>query len=167
MSDLDPAKLHVRFAGDAQPHGPLAPRCYTLTHSDRTGDLFLTIGSSYDRNQISGWYTRLMRDEVLAEWVVTAEGPALDIHVHVSGGLVFGSAAWRDRILRTHMPQVIQALRQGDAALFAAQAQLDQAPAIVHFHSHRPGLDRVEPWGALGEYALQGHGVGPSARPAA
>ena len=68
MNRLRPGKLHVRFAGGASPEGPVHPRCYTLTHSDATGDLYLTIGPAHDREQISGWYTRLMRDEVLAEW---------------------------------------------------------------------------------------------------
>jgi hypothetical protein len=29
--------------------------CYTLTHSDTTGELFLAIGPAIDREQISGW----------------------------------------------------------------------------------------------------------------
>ncbi len=68
MSRLRPQKLLVRFAPGVASEGPVAPRCYTLTHSDATGDLFLTVGPGYDRQQISGWYTRLMRDEVLAKW---------------------------------------------------------------------------------------------------
>jgi len=163
MSQLDPSKLHVRFQPGLTADRLALPRRYTLTHSDRTGDLFLTIADDYDRNQISGCYTRLMRDEVLAEWAGTPDGPALDIHCHVSGGVVFGSATWRDSILRTHMPQVIQAFRQGDAALFAVQAPLDRAPVRVHFHSDRPALDRIEPWGVLGDYTLHGRGVSPAA----
>lgn len=68
MGRLRPEKLHVTFAPGTQIEGPTVPRCCTLTHSDMTGDLFLTIGSTYDEQQISGLYTRLMRDEVLAEW---------------------------------------------------------------------------------------------------
>ena len=64
MSRLNPAKLHITFREGAAPDGPLIPRRYTLTHSDQTGDLFLTIGPEVNHAQISGWYTRLMRDEV-------------------------------------------------------------------------------------------------------
>jgi hypothetical protein len=60
----------VTFAAGVSSRGPVIPRAYTLTHSDSTGELFLGIGSTFDRHQIAGWYTRLMRDEVLAEWVV-------------------------------------------------------------------------------------------------
>jgi hypothetical protein len=67
LGHLNPKKLHVRVDGVMRDVFAL-PRCYTLTHSDRTGDLYLTIGSNFDCEQFSGWYTRLMRDEVLAEW---------------------------------------------------------------------------------------------------
>lgn len=66
MSKLDPGKLHVTFNGGTSPVDLEFPRRYTLTHSDLTGDLFLTIGREYDEEHISGIYTRLMRDEVLA-----------------------------------------------------------------------------------------------------
>jgi hypothetical protein len=68
VSRLAPHKLHVTFVSGVSREGPVVPRAYTLTHSDSTGELFLTVGPTYDRRQISGWYTRLMRDEVLAEW---------------------------------------------------------------------------------------------------
>ena len=71
MSRLDPARLSVRFRDRATAEGPVLPRRYTLTHSDATGKLFLTIEMDYDREQIDGWYTRLVRDEVLAEWLRT------------------------------------------------------------------------------------------------
>jgi len=66
MSGLNPKKLHVTYLPGVDPEAPIAPRRYTLTHSDVTGNLYLTIGPDYNLNQISGWYTRFMRDEVLA-----------------------------------------------------------------------------------------------------
>jgi len=63
MSEFKPEKLHVTLDPTLDPHS-LTPRRDTLTHSDRTGDLFLTVAPAYDRGQISSWYTRLMRDEV-------------------------------------------------------------------------------------------------------
>jgi hypothetical protein len=132
--------------------GPVVPRCYTLTHSDRTGELFLTIGAVYDRAQVNGCYTRLMRDEVLAEWGEGEGGLALHVHCHVSGGLVVGTARWRDAIFRHELPLVLEALRYGDRALYAAHPALDGAPIWVHFHSPRPAYDRVEPWGTPSDY---------------
>ncbi len=151
MAEFQPEKLHVRLEGKESKSGWL-PRRYTLTHSDRTGDLFLTIASEYDRKQVSGWYTRLMRDEVLAEWRSDEARLALDVHVHVSGGLVLGGAAWRASIFKHHMPQVLQAIRYGDREHFAEHPQLDLASIRVHFHSHKPEFQAVESWGTSADY---------------
>ena len=62
-------KLLVKFLAGVDAQGPLDGRCYTLTHSDFSGDLFLSVGSEFDTKAISGFYTRIMRDEVLVEWL--------------------------------------------------------------------------------------------------
>jgi hypothetical protein len=136
MSRLNPAKLHVSWRQGVTPQGPILPRRHTLTHSDATGDLFLTIGADYDRRQVGGLYTRLMRDEVLAEGVAGADGPELHAFCHISGGVVFGGAAMRDAIFRKELPLVLETFRCGDRALFAAHPELDRAPVVVHFRSH-------------------------------
>lgn len=153
MSHLNPQKLHVNFAEGITAESPVTPRVYTLTHSDSTGDLFLTIGPQSDNRQISGWYTRLMRDEVVAEWH-SEDDPELHVHCHVSGGLVLGSAGWRDSIFRRHMPMVLETFRYGDRALFEALPELNQAPIKVHFHSSRKRYNRMENWGKLGDYRI-------------
>lgn len=33
-------------------------RRYTLTHNDITGELFLSVGSDYNTDQVSGWCAR-------------------------------------------------------------------------------------------------------------
>ncbi|MBU0495097.1 MAG: staygreen family protein [Chloroflexi bacterium] len=154
MSRLNPAKLHVQFAPGTTPQGPVVPRCYTLTHSDATGDLYLTVGADHDREQIAGWYTRLMRDEVLADWQVEDEEAALHVHCHVSGGLVAGPAGWRYAIFRQELPLVLEAFRFGDQALFAAHPTLDQSPVWVHFHATQAQYNHVESWGTLADYRL-------------
>lgn len=152
MSRLRPEKLAVAFAGGTRPEGPEAPRLYTLTHSDATGDLFLTVGRAYARKQISGWYTRLMRDEVLAEWREDKEGLTLHVYCHVSGGLVFGLASWRYAIFRQELPLVLEAFRHGDRKLYEEYPDLDQAPIRVHFRSSNRRYRRVERWGTPADY---------------
>jgi hypothetical protein len=154
MSRLNPARLHVKFAEGIASDGPLSPRRYTLTHSDQTGDLFLTIAREVDQKQIAGWYTRLMRDEVTAEWQSGAEGPSLHLFCHVSGGLAFGGAAMRDGIFRRELPLVLEAFRFGDGALFAARPELDGAPIYIHFRSTDPRYDKTERWGAPADYRI-------------
>lgn len=56
--DFDASKLTVQYDADADVmNAPsiedLLPRKYTLTHSDVTGELLLTIGPSYNRFQVS------------------------------------------------------------------------------------------------------------------
>lgn len=152
MSRFNPEKLHVQFMAGVQPTGPITPRCYTLTHSDVTGNLYLTIGPDYNRHQVSGWYTRLMRDEVLAEWYQDEHKPALHVHCHISGGLIIGSAGWRDAIFRRELPLVLEVFRFGDHMLFDSHPELDSAPIWVHFHAVQPNYNRTEAWGRLADY---------------
>jgi hypothetical protein len=154
MTRLDPSKLHVVFSERASSAGLIRPRRYTLTHSDTTGDLFLTIGHNFNQAQISGLYTRLLRDEVMAEWKTDASGPALHVYCHVSGGLTLGPAGWRDAIFRRELPLVLQAFRHGDRALYRAQPALDTAPIRVHFRARQRRYNRVERWGTPADYRL-------------
>lgn len=88
---FQPKKLSVQYLAGARPPNSLsAPlsRRYTLTHNDVTGALNLSIGSDYNKQQIQGFYTRILRDEITAEWYITsgAAAPAeLHIYCHVSG----------------------------------------------------------------------------------
>jgi hypothetical protein len=154
MSDLQPEKLHVTFqqGTDPRPAQFSLPRRYTLTHSDRTGDLFLTIGADYDRKQIAGLYTRLMRDEILAEWAQNGQGLGMNIYCHVSGGFAFGTARWRNGILLHHMRTVIEALCYGDHELISRHPALEDAKVQVHFESNQPRYNRVEDWGRIQIY---------------
>jgi hypothetical protein len=95
MTRLIPEKLHVTFLPGTGLDSLETPRYYTLTHSDTTGDLFLSIGSCYTKKQTSKLYTRFMRDEVLVELAKDLSQLVLNVYCHVSGGLVLGRAKWR------------------------------------------------------------------------
>ncbi|MFC2055720.1 staygreen family protein [Chloroflexota bacterium] len=153
MSHLNPNKLYVDFMQGTFPDSPISPRAYTLTHSDSTGDLFLTIGSVYNWTQISGWYTRLMRDEVLAEWHFE-EQPSLHVHCHVSGGIVFGLPGWRKAIFHRHMPMVLESFRYGDRKFIGAHPELDEAVVLVHFQARQGRHNQIESWGRLTDYII-------------
>jgi magnesium dechelatase len=153
MQRLNPEKLSIKFLGNEQTDRFAFPRYYTLTHSDRTGNLFLTIGREYDRKQVSGLYTRLMRDEILAELVRDNEGAALHVYCHVSGGVVLGTAGWRYRIFQDELPLVLEAIRYGDRALFETDPAVNQTQVTVHFVSHKLEYNKTENWGELYKYA--------------
>jgi hypothetical protein len=149
---LNPEKLRVNYVPGAGSTDPISPRRYTLTHSDITAELFLAIGPDYNKSQISGWYTRFMRDEVLAEWNDTDEVPTLHVYCHVSGGFVFGPAQLRYQIFRDQLPVVLEAIRYGDSSFFVAHPQLDNAPIWVHFESTVPRYNATENWGVPADY---------------
>ena len=152
MGRLRPERLHATIGPRVTPEGPITPRCYTLTHSDLTGDLFLTIGAAYDIEQISGLYTRLMRDEVLAEWRRDEGLAELHVHCHVSDGFTLGPARLRLAIFRRELPLVLQALRFGDRRFFAAHPALDEAPIVVHFRAKQPRYNLMEVWGSPADH---------------
>jgi len=83
-----------------------------------------------------------MRDEVLAEWKVD-DNPSLNVHCHVSGGLAFGKASWRDKIFRQELPLVLETFRYGDRFLFESHPRLDDAPIWVHFESTHPPIEEA------------------------
>lgn len=99
-----PGTLHSEFS-------PSLPRRYTLTHNDLTGQLLLTIGPQYSKQQLSGWYSRLLRDEILAHWQWHGPSPILHIECHVSGRETWlAPPVLRDYIFRREMPLVSSVL---------------------------------------------------------
>ncbi|MHA2392691.1 MAG: staygreen family protein [Promethearchaeota archaeon] len=149
MSNLNPKKLHVVYK-DSVAKGKLElPRKYTLTHSDSTGELFLTIGSDYDYEQISGLYTRFMRDEVLAEWLKTNNHYELHLYMHVSGGFCFGWASLRDRIFCHHLPLVLEVIRYGDKKIIEETPALENSQVMVHFQSNKKKYNRIDNYGQV------------------
>jgi hypothetical protein len=151
MTHLNPNLLHVQFIDGANETAPLNPRAYTLTHSDATGELFLTIGKEINFPQINGIYTRLMRDEVLAEWE-TPSPATLHVFCHVSGGLVFGTAGMRYSIFKQHMPMVLEAFYYGDRILLKEYPELVKGRIVVHFIARQKRYNQDELWGSLDDY---------------
>jgi hypothetical protein len=152
MIRLDPDKLHVTYLPGCTAGDLILPRCYTLTHSDITGELFLSIGNRYCAEQYSGFYIRWMRDEVLAEFTYEEENPVFRLYCHVSGGFVCGTGGWRYGILCYHLPHALEAIRYGDRALFEQNESLDSVPVLIHFKSKNKKYDKVENWGTMGDY---------------
>lgn len=151
---FNPKKLHINCSEKCETGKTFIPRKYTLTHSDSTGDLFLTINCEYDETQISKFYTRFMRDEVLAEWIEQDNQYELHIYVHVSGGFVFGWAKLRERIFKFHMPLVLNALIYGDKELFEIYPLLNNARILVHFNSKKKKYNKVEDYGIVNNYVI-------------
>jgi hypothetical protein len=96
-------------------------RRYTLTHNDVTGALQLSIGADYNQRQVQGFYTRILRDEITAEWYFTAadaSSPAA-ASIAVSGN---GTSA--------------------AAGVATATIAAAAAPAELHIYCHVSGEER-------------------------
>jgi hypothetical protein len=151
MSRLEIDKLHVN--NNLKDKTSLTfPRRYTLTHSDTTGDLFLTIYEDYDKVTLSNWYTRFMRDEVLAEWKFKDGDQYLAIYCHVSGGLCFGWTSFRNQIFRHELPLALEAICTGDIEFFDNNPKLKESKVIVYFNSTKREYNKIENWGEVKDY---------------
>jgi hypothetical protein len=152
MKRLNPDKLHVVNTAGEMKNDVDLPRRYTLTHSDMSGDLYLVVAREYFKKAIAGLYTRLMRDEVLAELIGSGDSMELRVYCHVSGGLVIGTAKWRYNIFQAELPLVLEAIRYGDRSFFEKNPELDQVRVRVHFQCPSRKFNRIENWGVIADY---------------
>jgi hypothetical protein len=148
MERLDPKKLNVEFSSKVSTTQPILGRKYTLTHSDITGELFLTIGKKFAYDKITS-----MRDEVLAEWKMSKEGPFLYVYVYV-GDFEATKTALRNEIFRRELPLALEAIIHGDAEFFIAHPSFDNAPIWLCFDSTDPNYNRFEDWGIVKNFVV-------------
>lgn len=146
MERLNPEKLFVDFTPPLTTMEPLIPRRYTLTHSDITGNLFLTIGLEYAYDKITP-----MRDEVLAEWRADKESIYLYVYLYVGD---FGAEVTSTRyaIFKRELPLALEAIIYGDRRFLIARPYLNNVLIKVHFDSPDPNYKRVEYWGSPVDY---------------
>lgn len=146
LSIFNPDKLYVEFRDGVTSTGPINLRRHTLTHSDITADLFLTIGLKFARDKIT-----FMRDEVLGKWTKHGGSYVYNVYVDldIDGQFTQTVAAKRNDIYRRELPLAIQAIRYGDRRLFDSYPTLNNSSIIVHFQSIYPPLNKVENWGTF------------------
>lgn len=149
MSKLNPEKLSVEFSEGVTATEPIIPRRYTLTHSDITAELFLTIGAEYALDKISA-----MRDQVLGEWLENEKTYQYTVYLDVDGLTGAGLIAIRNYIFRRELPMALEAIRYGDQAFFAVNPELDYVPIIIFFLSKDENYNKVEYWGNFSNYRI-------------
>jgi hypothetical protein len=148
LKKLNPDKLHVEYRNGLTPTWPIIPRLYTLTHSDLTGDLFLTIGKEYAGDRITE-----MRDEVLGEWIpYGADDVALLINILVDGKDGIAVSEIRNKIFNSELPLALEAIIYGDRYVFEAHPQLNNSPIFIQFNSIYPQFNRMEHWKTIYNY---------------
>lgn len=149
MPRLDPAKLTTRL-WDVTQSEPIVPRKYTLTHSDETAQLFLSIGQDYAYGEITA-----MRDEVLAEWHLTMNGYMLCGFIQID--LVPTNklqSVSRFSIFKRELPLALEAIRFSDRQLFEQYPFLDYSDIYIHYSSIYAELSGFEYWGMPRNYIV-------------
>lgn len=134
-------KLSVTFIPPSTPCDPVLGRKYTLTHSDETGELFLSVGQIYDTNAIE----MTMRDEVIAEWQKNSNGcMALKGCAFVDDGMFDEQTARvRYAIFKREMALAIMGMVNGDSAFFTCHPTLLDSPIFIQYVSVFPQLHHV------------------------
>jgi len=146
MRRLNPEKLSVEFRNGVTPTEPIVGRRYTLTHSDITAELFLTIGLEYAYDKITK-----MRDEVLGGWRTHNGYIYLHVYVYVGNyGPIMNQI--RNAIFRRELPLALEAIIYGDRKFFDAHQSLNNAPIWIHFDSTDPNFKQFEYWGTPKDY---------------
>ena len=147
MFKFQPEKLNVNYKDKISTSSTLIPRKYTLTHSDESGELFLSIGSKYDLDQID----KNNRDEVLGSWEKDGEYYLL-ITVEVDKGEELSNTIKRDKIFRQELPLALMAIIYGDNLLLENNKELYEATIRVKFNSKINEYNVLEEWGIVKNY---------------
>jgi hypothetical protein len=151
MSNFNPAKLTTQYLAPVTAFRPVEGRKYTLTHSDETGELFLSIGNQFNYSAIDP----KLRDEVIAEWVPKKGEYILFGRVHVSEGEFDEKyAKVRYLIFNKELPLALSAMIFGDQYFFTNFPWLLDAPIYIHFESNFPQYNHIKRFGTP-RYYLQ------------
>lgn len=151
MTTFNPQKLSVKLMPPATSAQPVEQRKYTLTHSDVTGELFLSIGYSYDESSIN-W---LQRDEVIAEWNSDMHGQFILFgKAYVDNGEFTREVSQRRfEIFQKEMDKALGAIVYGDLPFYAHYPMLLDAPILLVFTSVYPELSLIRYYGTPRQYA--------------
>ncbi len=148
MNNLKKNNVFVQYRNKMMPYNPIIPRHYTITHSDKTGELFVFIDNSYVNDKINK-----TRDEVRIKWSYEKGQPILTGWVLVDDNKISNSKI-RNEIFKREMPKALQALRHGDRFLFKKHPRLNTANVYIHFKSKNKNYNKVYDFGKIGNYRI-------------
>ncbi|MER2154178.1 MAG: staygreen family protein [Solibacillus sp.] len=150
MNKFNPERLSVEYRDDVTATEPVISRHHTLTHSDNTGELFLTIGTQFAWDKVNND----MRDEVIGEWKTNGYYIYYNAYVMVNKeGQDSNTAMRRYEVFRRELPLALTAIRYGDRFIFDVYPALDNGLIIVNFISTYPQLYKQETFGTFSSYS--------------
>ncbi|WP_080846062.1 staygreen family protein [Cytobacillus gottheilii] len=149
MEMFNPSQLHVTYLPPATAFRPVERRKYTLTHSDETGELFLSIGHEYDVSSLN----LNVRDELAAEWLPQLGQYVLAGKFHISNGDFDQQYAHaRYLIFQREADRALSALIYGDREFFSHYPWLLDSPIYIYFESVYPEFHKMIYYGTPRQY---------------
>ena len=122
-------------------------RRYTLTHSDETGELFLTINSKYDKTIVNS-----LRDEVIGRWRLYDGEYILELAALVGINDSLEKTIIRDKIFRKEMHLAIKSIIYGDLEFLKKHNINEDTQINIYFKSKIPEYNTIDSFGTIGEY---------------
>lgn len=145
---FNPNNLETTFVEPMTPLGPIKNRKYTLTHSDQTSMMFLTIANFHDYAAIN----KVLRDELLGVWKVAEDNIYRVYFYAYVGETNFITSSIKYGAFKYHMRLALEAIFYGDRHLFIKNPNLLDTPIVVKFDSSIPVFDNYESYGYVKDY---------------
>nr|WP_083489307.1 staygreen family protein [Heyndrickxia shackletonii] len=152
VSEWTSETLSVNIAPPATVFHPLEGRKYTLSQSEYTGKLFLSIS-----NQFSKQTNDLDVSEILqAEWITLMGEYALNGNISMNGSESDRRLTQvRCMIFQKELPELIRMLVIADNQFFNNYPLLLDAPIIIHFNTDIPEFSGTFQLGTPRQYLLK------------
>lgn len=148
---FNPKRLSVEFRTGITDEEPIEGRKYTLTHSDETGELFLTVALAYAYDKINF----VKRDEVFGEWKKINNRFIFKIYVYIDGMGGKEVATKRNRIFVQELPRALSAIKYGDRQFLNNNRELLDSKILVRFISAYDEFNRIENYGTFRDYNIR------------
>ncbi|KGX92573.1 hypothetical protein N781_14665 [Pontibacillus halophilus JSM 076056 = DSM 19796] len=131
---FNPNAVYVQYRPDIHHFTPYLERKYTLTHSDETAQLFLTVSKQFAYDTLNP-----ERDEVFATWIPNYEGVVFQGSVFVGDESIPRQRQFRRyTIFHKEMETALRSIFYGERWLLQAYPFLLYSPIHIQFNSNLP-----------------------------
>lgn len=141
-------QIFVEYRDYVTATSPIQNRTYTMTHSDETGNLFVTVGLKYAEDK-----TNELQDQVYLKWTQLDGKNLLYGEVLIDDKNITGNAQKRDEIFKREMPLALYAIYVAEQPFFEAHTNLTDTPILINFKSQDPTYNKLYSYGSIGNYS--------------
>lgn len=150
MESFHSSRVNVEYRDGVTETKPIEGRKYTMTHSDDTAELYVTVGKSYAKDKIGP-----LRDEVLLEFQQQDDQLQLIGAVLIDAEHMNWDSEKRNQIFLREMSTALKAIRYADNTLFEQNPMLDEIPIYLWFQSTKEEYNQLYDFGTMREYKTE------------